>query len=75
MSAASSTGEIWLKALLAIFFPPTRRKPCTTYEAGGSIPAAMHMAGHHTQWKRMMSLPIKWHTNGHHFSNRSASVP
>ena len=34
------------------------------------MPAAMHMAGHHTQWNRMISLPIRWWTAGHHSSNR-----
>ena len=43
--------------------------------AGGSIPAAMHIAGHHTQWKRMMSLPIRWCTAGHSEANRSSSTP
>ena len=35
------------------------------------MPAAMHMAGHHTQWKRMISLPIRWWTAGHQASKRS----
>ena len=37
------------------------------------MPAAMHMAGHQTQWNRMMSLPIRWCTCGHHGSKRSGS--
>ena len=39
------------------------------------MPAAMHMAGHHTQWNRMISLPIRWCTWGHHVSKRSSSRP
>ena len=37
------------------------------------MPAAMHMAGHHTQWNRMISLPIRWWTAGHHGLEPSAS--
>ena len=55
--------------------PDTSSHPCTSTWAGGSMPAAMHMAGHHTQWNRMMSLPIRWCTAGHHASNRSGSSP
>ena len=39
------------------------------------MPAAMHMAGHHTQWNLMISLPMRWCTAGHHSSNRASSSP
>ena len=38
-------------------------------------PAAMSSAGQYTQWKRRMSLPIRWWTAGHQRSNRSRSSP
>jgi hypothetical protein len=41
---------------------------------GGSRPAAISIAGQYTQWKRMMSLPIRWWTWGHQVAKRSSSV-
>ena len=60
--------------VLDIFSPPTSSHPWTMKCAGGSMPAARHIAGHQTQWKRMMSLPIRWWTAGHHFAKRSGSL-
>ena len=74
-SAVRSRGAIWL-ARLATSSRPTRgasRGPSSC--AGGSMPAAMHMAGHQTQWNRMMSLPRRWWTDGHHASKRAGSAP
>ena len=49
-----------------------QQQPAVDLDVGrGSMPAAMHMAGHHTQWNRMISLPIRWWTAGHQASNRS----
>ena len=39
------------------------------------MPADISIAGQYTQWKRMISLPMRWCTAGHHVSNRSSSVP
>jgi hypothetical protein len=64
-------GAIWLSLDLDIFSPRDEQPPVHQRWAGGSIPAAMHMAGHHTQWNRMMSLPIRWCTAGHHASKRA----
>src|SRR5678815_4499424 len=35
-------------------------KPCTNTWRGIGTPAASSIAGHSTQWKRLMSLPIRW---------------
>ena len=46
-----------------------------TGSAGGPMAAAMHMAGHHTQWKRRISLAMMWCTPGHHLANSASSAP
>ena len=60
--------------VLLSFWPPTSSQPWTRTCAGGSIPAAMHIAGHHTQWKRRISLPTRWCTTGHHLATSSSSA-
>ena len=67
--------EVSFNAVLLIFAPPTSSHPCTCTRLGGSSPAASSIAGHHTQWNRMISLPMTWCTFGHHASNRSRSTP
>ena len=62
-------------SVLESFSPPTSSQPCTKTLAGGSMPAAMHMAGHHTQWNRRISLPIRWWTAGHQWAKRCSSSP
>ena len=61
--------------VLLTLCPPMRRKPCTMISAGGSMPAAMHMAGHHTQWNFKMSLPMRWWAAPHHAEKSSPSSP
>ena len=43
-----------------IFSPFTVRKPCTNTLSGVRIPATCNIPGQNRQWKRMMSLPMKW---------------
>ena len=44
-----------------------------TFSALGSS-AANSIAGQRAQWKRVMSLPMKWMSAGHYFSNRRLIV-
>ena len=39
------------------------------------MPAAMHMAGHQTQWNLRMSLPIRWWAAPQRASNAAGSLP
>ena len=39
------------------------------------MPAAMHMAGHQTQWNFRMSLPIRWCAAPHRAANVASSEP
>ena len=50
------------------------RYPWTKISCGGSMPAAMHMAGHQTQWNLRMSLPIRWWAAPQRASNTAASL-
>ena len=55
--------------------PPIARKPWANTWRGSSTPAAINIAGQTMQWKRVMSLPMTWTSQGHHFLNFASSVP
>ena len=52
--------------VLLSFSPPSSSQPWTCTRCGGSSPAASSIAGQYTQWNRMISLPMRWCTAGHH---------
>ena len=39
------------------------------------MPAAMHMAGHQTQWNLRMSLPMRWWAAPQRAANLAGSPP
>jgi len=69
-SAVSSTGADVREVhgpfggplVLESFWPPNTSRGSVDLHVTdpGRGRRAMHMAGHHTQWKRMISLPMRW---------------
>ena len=57
-----SVSLAWPVLVLDSFSPPSSSQPCTWIRWGGSMPAAISIAGQYTQWNRMISLPMTWCT-------------